>query len=83
MRYALFVAGLLLSPTMSIADSHCSATNETGTQTCAVLCPDGHVALCDKATGSERPSCRCGIAPLATSAPQPSPPPPQPNGTPK
>ena len=83
MRYALFVAGLLLSPTMSIADLHCSATNETGTQTCAVLCPNGHVALCDKATGSERPSCRCGIAPLATSAPQPSPPPPQPNGTPK
>ena len=83
MRYALLVAGLLLSPTTSAADSRCSATNEAGTQTCAASCPAGQVASCDKATGSERPLRRCEFTPLATSAPQPSPPPPQPSGTPK
>ena len=83
MRYALLIAGLLLSPTTSVADSRCSATNEAGTQTCAASCPAGQVASCDKATGSERPSCHCGVAPVATSTPQPPPPPPGPSGTPK
>ena len=86
MRHALLLAGLLLSLTTSIADQRCSATSEAGTRACTVLCPAGYVATCEKEHGSEAPSCRCELSPVANPAPaagQSQSPPPGPTPTPK
>ena len=83
MRRILLVTGLLLSPTAGVADQHCSATSETGTQACTVLCPAGHIATCEKERGSEAPSCRCELPPVANPASQSQSPPPGPTPTPK
>ena len=54
---ALFFSVLMVS-TVALADSSCSAKNESG-GSCSVSCPSGQSASCSDTTGANPPVCKC------------------------
>lgn len=58
-RFVTIVAlTTLMQCIAGVADSSCSAKNETG-GTCSVTCPSGQSASCSDTTGANPPICQC------------------------